>query len=357
MFGYVRATLRPDGFAPLIGDTDGGQVLPIVNRSADDHAYLLAFGAVIFSESSFKLTGLAAPEELLWTLGRDGVRQYEELSGDERVDSQSSSQAFPDAGTYLQRNGDLYLLFNLSGAGGAGRGSHGHNDALSIEVSACGRGFIVDPGSYVYTADLSQRHLFRSTAYHSTIQIDDAEQNTTNERVPFLIGDEARPRLLDWQTTPERDYLSAEHEGYARLAQPVIHRRTVTFDKPGRWWLVEDEILGAGEHTITARFQFDAGLDVKARNEGAGSQNEGLAVAWDKMSGARLFVCAIDLPQQPQLERRFTSKHYGSKLPSVSAGWSVRMGLPGKLRWAIVPVCAGEDIEERLRVLNLKSEI
>ena len=352
MFGYVRGILRPDGHAPLIGDTDGGQVLPIVRRTADDHAYLLAFGAVIFADSGFKLPRVRVPEELLWTLGEDGVRQYEDLSEVERISSQDASQAFPDAGTYLLRNDDLYLLFNLSGAGGNGRGSHGHNDALSIEVSACGRAFIVDPGAYVYTADLHERHCFRSTAYHSTIQIDDTEQNTTNERVPFVIGDEAHPRLLDWQTTPERDYVRGEHAGYARLPQLVTHRRSVTLDKARRWWLIEDELIGEGEHTIAARFHFDTGLEVKARNENVGIRNEGLAVAWDKMSGARLFVCAIDLPQQPQLEPTFTSKHYGSKLPSISARWSVRRTVPCKLRWAIVPVCADEAVVERLAVFS-----
>ena len=35
-----QGTLRPNGRAPLIGDTDGGQVLPLVNHTADDHAYL-----------------------------------------------------------------------------------------------------------------------------------------------------------------------------------------------------------------------------------------------------------------------------------------------------------------------------
>jgi len=357
MFGYVRGTLRPDGRAPLIGDTDGGQVLPIARRSADDHAYVLAFGAVIFADAGFKLDGLGVTEELLWTLGPDGVRQYGALPVGAKVESQGSSQAFRDAGTYLLRSDDLYLLFNLSGAGGAGRGSHGHNDALSIEVSACGRAFIVDPGAYVYTADLQQRHLFRSTAWHSTIQIDDAEQNTTNERVPFVIGDEAHPRLLDWQSTPERDYVRAEHAGYARLAQPTIHRRTVTFEKAGRWWLVEDEILGDSEHTIAARFHFDAGLEVETGNGSVGAPKESLAVAWDKMSGARLFVCALDAPQQPQLEPRFTSKQYGSKLPSFSACWSVTTSLPCKLRWAIVPVCAGESLDNRLRVPSLKPEI
>src|SRR5262249_37119023 len=50
MLNYVRAYLRPDGFAPLIGDTDSGQVLPFVRRRADDHAYLLEIGAIVFDD-------------------------------------------------------------------------------------------------------------------------------------------------------------------------------------------------------------------------------------------------------------------------------------------------------------------
>lgn len=352
MFVYVRGTLRPDGRAPLIGDTDGGQVLPIVNRTADDHDYLLPFGAVIFEDSGFKLPGLQVTEELLWALGKDGMHNYESLA----VSSDPvRSQPFPDAGTYLLRDEDKYLLFNLSGAGGNGRGSHGHNDALSIEVSAGGRAFIVDPGTYVYTADLLQRHLFRSTAYHSTIQIDDAEQKTTNAGTPFVIGDEAHCRLLDWETTPELDYVRAEHAGYARLGQSVTHRRSVTFDKTDGWWLVQDEIRGEGEHTIAVRFHFDAGLEVEARGGKHGDAiDECIAVAWDTMSenAARLFVCALDLQQPPHLEQQFTSKHYGSKLSSVSACWSVTTSLPCKLRWAIVPVGDGESIEKRMKVVQ-----
>src|SRR6185295_8633700 len=71
MLGYIQAYLRPDGFAPLIGDTDGGQVLPFVRRRADDHAYLL-----------------------------DVLKLETQHEG---------SQAFPHAGTYIMRDGDLYL--------------------------------------------------------------------------------------------------------------------------------------------------------------------------------------------------------------------------------------------------------
>src|SRR2546429_1127498 len=129
MLDYMRAYLRPDGRAPLIGDTDSGQVLPFCKRAADDHAYVLALGAVVFDEPRFKQAVEKMPEELLWVLGADGVSKYESLP---ESSEQIGSQGFVDAGTYIMREDDLYLLFNASGNGLAGRGSHGHNDAVRI---------------------------------------------------------------------------------------------------------------------------------------------------------------------------------------------------------------------------------
>jgi hypothetical protein len=341
MVDYVRAYLRPDGRAPLIGDTDSGQLLPIVRRTGDDHAYVLALGAAVFQEPHFKIGGSRAPEELLWILGEQGVRDHMALPDAEP----SESQCFPNAGICVLRKDDLYLLFNASGAGVNGRGSHGHNDALSLEVSACGTAFIVDPGTYVYTADLKARHRFRSVAYHSTVEIDGIEQNTTDEQAPFIIGNEAAPRVISWESGPETDVAIAEHTGYQRLPSSVVHRRTVTFYKRERLWLVEDEILGTGEHQLATRFHFNAGLEASVRGDSA-------AVARDKGSGARLFVCSLDLVQQPEFESQFVSRDYGARESSVSACWSMQTSVPCRLRWAILTAGAGEDDHERLSLLN-----
>ena len=336
MFRYLRGYLRPDGFAPLLGDSDSGQVFPICPRRGDDHGYLLAIGAALFDDPELKNDKRPAPAELLWMLGEQGVRKYQAL----KPDGRGASQQFPDAGIYVLRNDDLYLLLNASGAGLKGRGSHGHNDALSIEVSVCGRAFIVDPGTFVYTADLHERHLFRSTAYHSTVQIDDVEQNTTDEETPFVIGDEAHPRVVDWHVgdasgeSGEIDWVSAEHFGYERLAQPVAHRRTVRFHKNDRFWLIEDSFSGAGEHKLAIRFHFDAGLEVTVEDAGVRG--------FDPASGHRLSLRSLDLNQPAELESNFTAKDYGEKLDSVSACWAVKCSMPAKLRWLIVPVCSGE---------------
>jgi len=354
MLAYMAAYLRPDGRAPLIGDSDSGQVMPIIQRPGDDHGHVLALGASIFQEPRFKLGthasgvqrhasdeqhagGVRTHEELLWILGEQGLRDYESLPDD----TMPPSQAFSDAGIYVLRSDDLYLLFNASDCGVNGRGSHGHNDALSIEVSACGVPFIVDPGTYVYTANLRERHLFRSTAYHSTVQVDQAEQNTIDEQVPFVIGNEAQPRVLDWQSNAGADVIVAEQYGYQKLAQPVTHRRTVRFDKQNRYWLVEDEMSGTGTHQFSFRIHFAPGLETSVRPDGN-------VEAYDKISGARLLIMTKDFAVKPELEDRFSSRDYGSKNPSVSACWTIEAGVPMKTTWVIVPVCKSDDEQTRL---------
>jgi len=311
MLVYVRSYLRPDGFAPLIGDTDSGQVLPMQHRRADDHAYVLAIGAVVFKDPGLKLTGVEPPEELFWILGAEGVKAFQEMSSS---DQYAASRAFPDAGSYIMRDGDLYLCFNASGAGLNGRGSHGHNDVLSIEVSAGGRAYIVDPGTYVYSADLAKRHEFRSTAYHSTVQIDGLEQNRIALETPFVIGNEANPCVLEWQTSDDFDKVVGEHHGY-----PVTHRRTVTFDKRQRCWLIDDEFFGDGEHVYEARFHFAPSLDVKVN--GATVEAGGLVVA------------LLDLNVEPVLENRPVSRDYGEIGDAVSACWKIE----GRVSWEIKP--------------------
>ena len=366
MVEYLRAYLRPDGRAPLIGDSDSGQVFPVVQRRGDDHAYVLALGAAVFQESRLKIgtqaSGLLHDDgvgqttkhaggvrtEVLWILGEQGMRDYDALP----VGESASSSAFADARVYILRHEDLYLHLNAGGIGVNGRGSHGHNDALSIEVSACGTAFIVDPGSYLYTADLHERHLFRSTAYHSTVQVDGAEQNTINEAVPFVIGNEAQLRVTGWKSNADIDTVVAEHDGYQRLAASIIHRRAIRFDKQKRCWLVHDELEGAGKHEFSFRFHVAPGLETKVRADG-------IVGLCDKMNGARLLI-ALQQPERqegqielaPVLESRFSSRDYGQKEPSVSICWTLRSAAPLQMEFKLIPVRPDEDENERMAIAS-----
>ena len=324
MLEYMRDYLRPDGLVPLIGDADSAQVLPICRRRANDHAYMLAIGAAVFNDHTLRSAELTASPELLWILGENALENFQQS----KTASIQASCAHGAAGFHVMRNDDLYLSINTSDAGLNGRGSHAHNDALSIEVCVGDRAFIVDPGSYVYTADLAQRHLFRSTAYHSTVRIDGEEQNTTVESVPFVIGNEARPRVIEWTSTSSLDRIVAEHSGYLRLTSPVTHRRTIVFYKDEQYWLIEDEFLGEGEHECEVRFHFAPGLEVKIEDK--------VATATDSKIKTKMRVESLDVESPPLLENQATSMDYGQKEDSITVCWRAS-GRIRKLRWILLP--------------------
>jgi hypothetical protein len=357
MIDYVRAYLRPDGRAPLIGDTDSGQVMPIASHTAADHLYLLSIAAAVFEEPSFKVTDEVSPE-LLWLLGETGLRTFERLPTLDQGSATSAS--FPDAGTFILRHRDLYLMLNASGSGLLGRGAHGHNDVLSLEVAACGTSFISDPGTYVYSGDLALRHQFRSTAYHSSVEVDGREQNTIDARLPFYIGDEAGPAGLRWETGEPRDLVVAEHYGYQNLPNGrITHRRAVVFEKNERFWLVEDSLMGVGQHRFRFCFHVTPGLEILPASDG-------LTEIRDNKIGARLIVAPLNVEEKkaevslligeaegsllagPVLEPRWFSRDYGEKSSSVAMCWTMEAQAPLRVRWLLVPICAEDDAEERL---------
>ena len=347
MLEYVRAYLRPDRRAPLAGDTDNGRALALSRRAADEHAYLLAVGAALFREPRFKIEE-RAPEELFWLLGASGVETYARL---ETANANSaSSKIFKDAGVCVLRANDLYLLLSASGAGLGGRGAHGHNDALSVEVAACGVSFVADPGTYVYTADTHARQLFRSTAFHSTVEIDMREQNTIAPDTPFLTGNEARPRILSFACEGNSERVAAVHQGYERLdAGAITHTRTIVFDKRRRFWIIEDDFRGAGAHRFDFRFHAAPGRECVVRDAST------VEIA-DRASGARLLIASLSSIEGATLEPRHASRDYGSRVETVAARWTLRAPAPLRARWLLLPVCAGEDARARLELIERLSD-
>jgi hypothetical protein len=357
MIEYARAYLRPDGLAPLIGDTDSGRVMPIARHEAADHAYLLGVAAALFNESRFKLRD-QAPEELSWLLGETALEDFRRLA----KEGGASSAAFAEAGAFILREQDSYLMLNASGNGLLGRGAHGHNDALSLEVAACHTSFISDPGTYVYTSDLALRNRFRSTGYHSTVEVDGREQNTTEELTPFYIGDEATPRLLRWESSDQRDLVIAEHYGYENLARgKITHRRAVMFEKTKRYWLIEDTLAGSGRHSFRFCFHIAPGLEVLPEADGVtairnhGNNSRMLVVPLDSIEERAV---ESNWKERPVLEPRWFSRDYGTKTPSNALCWSIEVEAPVKVRWLLVPICGGEDTDtRRALVQDLRSEI
>jgi hypothetical protein len=145
------------------------------------------------------------------------------------------------------------IIFDVGPLGCRVSGGHGHADLLSIQASFRGQPYLVDPGTFSYAPDEGWRDYYRSTAAHSTVEIDQLGQAVP--RGAFGWVSRPRAHLTRWISTSGVDSATAEHRAYGRLDDPVTHRRAVHFVKP-RYCLVVDDMEGAAEHQVRIRFQF-----------------------------------------------------------------------------------------------------
>jgi len=164
---------------------------------------------------------------------------------------------FPDGGYAVMRSGwsphDHQMIFDVGPLGCPISGGHGHADLLAIQCSAFGKRFLIDAGTYGYTAEPEWRDFFRGTAAHSTVMIDGTGQ--AQPAGPFAWRSRPAARLRDWVTSEQFDFADAGHDAYSGLPDPVRHRRRVLFVKP-RYWIVVDDLDGRAEHLVELRFQF-----------------------------------------------------------------------------------------------------
>ena len=275
MVEFALATRMPDGSVPCIGDSDGGSLLPLAQRSNADPRGRFAVAAALFGRADFAWAAEGASPEVAWLMGIDGVRRFDALRP--APPTSSPSRAFPSGGYAVMRTGwqrDAHqMLVDIGPIGCPVSGAHGHADLLSLQCSVFGEPVIVDPGTHCY-GDSRWRDFFRSTAAHSTIVVDGVSQ--AEPAGSFGWRRQPRVRLREWHSTAEMDFLDAEHNGYAALPQPVNHRRRVILIKPvdhvqgkgvdsaqsGAYWIVVDDLHGSGRHDIDLTFQF-ASLNVE----------------------------------------------------------------------------------------------
>jgi len=326
MFDFVRHYLKPDGIAPMIGDSDDGRLIKFTPRAANDHSYLMSLAAMIFERGEFKQS-TSIDEEALWWFGHKAHEMFAGLV----AGAEPASRAFPQAQIFIQRavtnHGPLYAIIDCGDHGARGRGSHAHSDALSMEVFAFNRTFLRDPGTFVYTASEEDRNLFRSTAYHNTVRIDGEEISQTREGWPFAFAANVRPKVNSWQSDPERDVLDAEHYAYNRLSAPVTHRRIVTFDKREGYWTIEDIFTGEGRHLFEFFFNFDAGLEVTL-------DSDNRATAIDNGTTFSI-VPATALKLEAKIEPRWVSPAFKTRSSSSAIIYSLSADVPLKVTFEL----------------------
>lgn len=215
-----------------------------------------------------------------------------------------NSTAFPDAGIYVMRSEHIYLLAACQPIGINGVGAHKHNDWLSFELCVDGKPVIVDPGTYCYTGNMEMRRLFRSTKYHNTVVVDGKEQIEIHNSMFGLVNPHGEVSVLQWETNATRDLLEAEHTGYSRLSEPVVHRRRFVLDKNKNQVEITDMFSGEGEHTVEWHLHLEEGLRCTFQDKRLDISDTGRTL---------LYLFLTDNFETFKIKRGWVSRAYNSK--------------------------------------------
>jgi hypothetical protein len=139
-----------------------------------------------------------------------------------------------------------------------------HAHFLSVEVHYAGVDILAHPGTFCHHPERAWRSYFRSTIAHNTAELGGRSQFGAGGR--FWWKRHVRARQIEVLDDGDIARWTAEHDGYASLDPPALHRRSVLLDRASRSIDIIDQIDG-GSHEIRLAFHF--GPDVQAELEGS----------------------------------------------------------------------------------------
>ncbi len=334
MLDHLLAVCRPDGSLPQFGDTDGGRLLPLVRRSAEDCRDVFALAAALFERPDYAWAARGAALEVVWLLGAAGCQAFDAL--EPVPPRRPPSRQFRQGGWAVMQGSwerDAHqLLFDMGPLGCGLSDGHGHADLLSIQCSVRGEAMLVDPGTYCYTAHANWRDHFRGTAAHNTVTVD--RQSQVAPAGPFSWHGRPGVQPRQWVSDPLYDYADAEHDAYRRLPDPVRHRRRVLFVKP-HYWVVVDDLTGHDVHQLDLQFQF-APLQLTALDENwVRAQGKGGALWVRPFAGVSLRRAIHSGEVDPI--RGWISPDYGLRTPAPLLVYSTVERLPLRIVTLLVP--------------------
>ncbi len=280
MVEFSKWYIKPNNLAPQIGDNDNGRLHIIFEdfyqEEQNNHFALLKLYNYVFDKK-------------------------------DKEDDFYGGKSFTKAGFYIIKEQGFYFITGRHKCCYGKGGSHVHNDILSFELSFFGEDFVIDPGTYTYTANLKERNRFRSTQMHNTIMIDQQEQNDFPQD-PFYINQQAEFKVNQWAVNNKEYLLEAEHNGYNKLRHPVIHNRLFVYNKKDKLFKIEDEFNGKGNNKLEWNFHLAPGVKIWIKKD---INNKEITLTSDKgsviLSAPKALDCAV-------IENEY-SPSYGIKKP------------------------------------------
>jgi hypothetical protein len=223
------------------------------------------------------------------------------------------SVLLPDSRLVVLRRAGARALFDSGPLGYLSLAAHGHADALQVTLAEGDLELVGDPGTGSYYGDPARRAAFRGTSFHATVVVDGLDQ--AEQVGPFLWRRHYRAHLRTCDL--DDGVVVGEHDGYARLSDPVRHTRALLAMEDGSL-LVVDRLTAHAAHHYAQSWPLSPTLEARDR--------QGLMEA--TLGGVpRLLLCfAASSPSRVRLHRGVRDPHRGwwsRRLEAAEPAWTV----------------------------------
>jgi len=224
LFNFSNSIMDRSGFAPQIGDNDSGIFIKFKNRKILDYSYLNIIERALFKDCDNNLNGIDCeePEHAILGVEWNGKKYYS--------NKYNQCVSFDEAGIYIYKRGDIYILISNGPNGQNGNGGHAHNDKLSFIIKYKEEEIFIDPGTFLYTPFPEERNKFRSTKSHNTVCVNDEEQNRFVENYLFGTIEDCKERTNKIITNENGFTFVGSHDSYKRINKNLVHQREIKFD-------------------------------------------------------------------------------------------------------------------------------
>ncbi|MGB6258538.1 MAG: alginate lyase family protein [Candidatus Sulfotelmatobacter sp.] len=262
MAGFLETVATSSADLPWYGDSDDARGF-VLSEEESALEVTMQLAGLFFAEPRW-LRFRATPTEAARALVPDLLGKL-----DQRMPAPTKArELFPEAGIACVRtlDGSVSLVMDFGPLGLGSTAAHGHADALSLWLSIDDEYFLVDAGTYAYHSHPEWRTFFRSTAAHNTARVDGRSQSEMAGR--FLWSSKANARLLRFEDSPGQVTITAEHDGYMHLPDPVNHHRTVSFGRTSGNISIEDSFFCRGRHEVELFFHMHEDAKVLSIHDG-----------------------------------------------------------------------------------------
>jgi hypothetical protein len=289
MASFIDAVRDRAGHFPRWGDGDGSQAVALPDTPEERAAALASCAADDGGAGEIE----TAADLRLWLLRWGQCPRL--FPGERRRTTPGDALDFPHGGYAVLSSArgsddELIAAFDAAPLGLAPLAAHAHADALSIWVSAGGREFLVDPGTFCYYDAPEWRDYFRGTGAHNTIRVDGVDQSVTGGR--FLWSWAAPCRLEPAQAGAGDCAVAGSHDGYLRLRDPLVHFRRIRLSRETRSIRIQDRLECRGHHRVEIFFHFASACSVRqvgARSFLAEHADQRLRLCLDPLTEAVLY--------------------------------------------------------------------